>query len=107
MIKLLPATKRSIRCLTTTSSTHELLDKWNCLISTVTIEPTSTGPLSGTKYILKDNIVTKNSTSTAASKTLSNYKSPSMPLLLTYSHLKDQHLLVNQTWMNLEWVQQI
>ncbi|EER30290.1 hypothetical protein CTRG_06074 [Candida tropicalis MYA-3404] len=76
MIKLLPATKRSIRCLTTTSSTHELLDKWNCLISTVTIEPTSTGPLSGTKYILKDNIVTKNSTSTAASKTLSNYKSP-------------------------------
>ena len=32
-------------------------DKWNSLISDLVVEPTnSTGPLSGTTYIVKDNI---------------------------------------------------
>ena len=44
------------------------------------VEPTnSTGPLSGTTYIVKDNIATNHGYTTAASKILSNYESPSMP----------------------------
>ena len=52
-------------------------DKWNSLISDLVVEPTnSTGPLSGTTYIVKDNIATNHGYTTAASKILSNYESP-------------------------------
>lgn len=52
-------------------------DKWNSLISDLVVEPTnSTGPLSGTTYIVKDNIATSHGYTTAASKILSNYESP-------------------------------
>lgn len=73
MIKLQPVTRRSsIRYLSTRISE----DKFNRLISKVTIEPNSSGLLSNKSYILKDNIVTKSGTSTAGSKTLFNYESP-------------------------------
>lgn len=67
-------TVTSIRLL---SDGIRVKDKWNSLISNLEIEPTnSAGPLSGTTYIVKDNIVTNHGYTTAASKILSNYESP-------------------------------
>ncbi|EGW31098.1 uncharacterized protein SPAPADRAFT_63024 [Spathaspora passalidarum NRRL Y-27907] len=49
----------------------------NVLISSTRVEPTTgQGPLAGSTYICKDNIVTKVGFTTSASKSLENYKSP-------------------------------
>lgn len=61
----------------TSSVTKDLSnDPWNSIISPCTVEPITPGILSGSSYICKDNIVTKNSYTTAASKSLIDYNSP-------------------------------
>ena len=83
-------------------------DKWNSLISDLVVEPTnSTGPLSGTTYIVKDNIATSHGYTTAASKILSNYESPFNATIIDLLSSNGSKLIGNQIWMNLGWDQQI
>lgn len=58
------------------SASKTVNDKWNSLTDVVVVDAISPGVLSGTSYICKDNIVTKHSCTTAASKLLIDYKSP-------------------------------
>ncbi|KAI5958500.1 HER2 [Candida pseudojiufengensis] len=67
------------RLLRYSTSGITINDPYNSLITKCTIKPSNTksnAPLYNTTYALKDNIVDNQTTSTAASETLFNYKSP-------------------------------